>query len=63
MRFIVTTAIVTAFLFLVAPVSSADAEPPISNGFFSDPALDGHDSVAYFTDGEAVKGSKGSGVE
>ncbi|GAB4124964.1 MAG: YHS domain-containing (seleno)protein [Rhodothalassiaceae bacterium] len=63
MRFIVTTAILTAFLFLLAPVSSADAEPPISTGFFSDLALDGYDAVAYFTDGEAVKGSKEFSLE
>ena len=40
---------------LVAP--AANAEPPIYTGKFSDTALQGYDPVAYFEQGEAVKGS------
>ena len=39
----------------VAP--AAMAEPPIYTGLFSDTALQGHDAVAYFTEGKPVKGS------
>ncbi|HPE48953.1 MAG TPA: YHS domain-containing (seleno)protein [Hyphomonas sp.] len=40
---------------LAAP--AANAEPPIYTGSFSDTALQGYDPVAYFEQGEAVKGS------
>lgn len=49
-------ALAAAPLIVAAPV--ANAEPPIYTGIFSDTALQGHDPVAYFTDGEPVKGSK-----
>jgi len=37
---------------------SVFAEAPIYTGFFSNKALDGYDTVAYFTDGKPVKGDK-----
>ncbi|TFH92272.1 YHS domain-containing (seleno)protein [Vibrio ouci] len=37
---------------------SVFAEDPIYTGFFSNKALDGYDTVAYFTDGKPVKGNK-----
>lgn len=36
---------------------AAHAEAPIYTGLFSDEALQGHDPVAYFKEGEPVKGS------
>lgn len=33
------------------------AQAPISTGFFSNKALDGYDTVAYFTEGQAIKGN------
>lgn len=38
--------------------SSAFAAAPISTGFFSDKALKGYDTVAYFTQNAAIKGLK-----
>lgn len=38
--------------------ASAFAADPIYTGFFSNKALDGYDTVAYFTQGKAVEGSK-----
>jgi YHS domain-containing protein len=50
-----------AFL-AVAPVTvlvpTAQAEPAVYTGRFSNTALQGYDPVAYFTDGQPVKGSK-----
>ncbi|EEX94814.1 hypothetical protein VIOR3934_05534 [Vibrio orientalis CIP 102891 = ATCC 33934] len=37
---------------------SVFAEDPVYTGFFSNKALDGYDTVAYFTDGKPVKGDK-----
>lgn len=37
---------------------SVFAEDPIYTGFFSNKALDGYDTVAYFTDGKPIKGDK-----
>lgn len=36
----------------------AHAKPPIYTTFFSDLAVAGYDTVAYFTENQAVKGSK-----
>lgn len=44
-------------IFVLAPAALAD-KPEIYTGFGSNLALGGYDSVAYFTDGEPVKGSK-----
>lgn len=41
-------------VFIAAPVLAAD---PISTGTFSSTAVDGYDTVAYFTEGKAVEGS------
>ncbi len=53
---LVAALIATGPALTVAP--AAYAEPPIYTGRFSDVALQGYDPVAYFTDGEPVKGSK-----
>lgn len=45
-------------LILVGLFSTAIAEPSIYTGRFSNLAIQGHDPVSYFTDGEPVKGSK-----
>lgn len=42
----------------IAMAPTAQAEPPIYTGTFSNTALQGHDPVAYFTEGKPVKGSK-----
>jgi len=44
-----------AFTFVGA--SSAQAADPVYTGTFSNKAISGYDTVAYFTDGKAVKGS------
>ncbi|MBY0356331.1 MAG: YHS domain-containing protein [Rickettsiales bacterium] len=41
-------------LFLISPAQAADV---IYTGTFSDKAVSGYDTVAYFTDGKPVKGS------
>ncbi|MHC6527364.1 YHS domain-containing (seleno)protein [Vibrio proteolyticus] len=43
--------------------SSVWAEDPIYTGFFSNKALDGYDTVAYFTDNKPVKGKSEFSVE
>ena len=45
-----------AGLPVLAAAPVAAAEPPIYTGLFSDMALQGHDPVAYFTEGRPVKG-------
>lgn len=44
-----------AFFTLVGPALAAD---PIYTGTFNNKAVQGYDTVAYFTQGKAVKGSK-----
>ncbi len=44
-------------VILAAPAAYAD-KAPVYTGNFSNVAVQGHDPVAYFTVGEAVKGSK-----
>lgn len=46
---------------IIAPAASA--EPPVYTGVFSDTAVQGYDPVAYFTEGEPVKGSKNFSTE
>jgi len=41
----------------VAPAAYADKDP-VYTGRFSNTAVEGHDAVAYFTQGQPVKGSK-----
>jgi len=48
----------TFFCFLGFLQSTAYAGDAISTGWFSNTALKGYDSVAYFTQNKAVKGSK-----
>ena len=44
-------------IFLACFSMIALAQAPISTGFFSNKALDGYDTVAYFTEGQAIKGN------
>ncbi|HUS52708.1 MAG TPA: YHS domain-containing (seleno)protein [Thermohalobaculum sp.] len=46
-----------ALLALVALGGAAAAEEPINTGLFGGVAIKGYDTVAYFTEGMAVKGS------
>ena len=54
--------LILAAFVAAAPVAviapTAHAEPAIYTGRFSNTALQGYDPVAYFTDGQPVKGSK-----
>lgn len=45
-------------LFLLSVSNSALALDPIYTGFFSDKAIKGYDTVAYFTENQAVKGDE-----
>lgn len=49
------TVLVAAGLSVIAPFAAAD-EDEIYTGLFSDLAVQGHDTVAYFIDGKATKG-------
>jgi len=51
-------ALVVSGLPLLAAAPAAQAEPPIYTGVFSNTALQGHDPVAYFTEGKPVKGDE-----
>lgn len=42
----------------LAATSALWAVDPVNTTFFGDKAIDGYDPVAYFTDGQPVKGSK-----
>ena len=48
--------LITMVMLLVSPYVFAADE--IYTGFFSNKALDGYDTVAYFTSGKPVEGSK-----
>lgn len=53
-------AIAASALIFGAPLAlapAAHAEDKVYTGFFSDTAVQGHDPVAYFTEGKPVKGS------
>lgn len=51
-----TTVLLTLVtLACASPVAAVD---PVNTGLFSSTAIKGYDPVAYFTDGEPVKGSK-----
>ena len=52
------TAVALSTVTHFAIVPPAAAEPAIYTGRFSNVAVEGHDPVAYFTDGAPVKGSK-----
>ena len=51
---IIAAAVAGAPMLVTGP--AANAEPPIYTGVFSNTALQGHDPVAYFTEGKPVKG-------
>lgn len=51
-------ALAVSGLPLIAAAPAARAEPPIYTGVFSNTALQGHDPVAYFTEGKPVKGDE-----
>jgi YHS domain-containing protein len=51
-------ALAVSGLPLIAAAPAAQAEPPIYTGVFSNTALQGHDPVAYFTEGKPVKGDE-----
>lgn len=50
-----TLLLATQALFSTQAIAASD---PIYTGFFSNKALEGYDTVAYFTDGKPVEGSK-----
>lgn len=47
---------VVAFTFFTLPAFALD--DAVSKGFFNDTAIDGYDTVAYFTQGKPVEGDK-----
>lgn len=51
---------ITALVLAVGLLAAARtwAVEPVNTGFFDDVAIEGYDPVAYFTQGEPVKGSK-----
>jgi YHS domain-containing protein len=54
-----TTTIASATLLALASLSSAAAaEEPINTGLFGGVAIKGYDTVAYFTEGKAMKGAE-----
>lgn len=62
-----TTCAALALATLALPVSLTPAafaeKAPVYTGLFSNLAIDGHDPVAYFTEGKPVKGSKDFSTE
>lgn len=53
----IAAALTAAPMVMATPAAFAD-KAPVYTGNFSNVAVQGHDPVAYFTDGEPVKGSK-----
>src|SRR5918995_185584 len=49
---------VVCALTLMAGAGSAFADDSVNTGYFGGVAIMGYDTVAYFTDGKAVKGSE-----
>jgi hypothetical protein len=47
-----------ALVALVALGGAAAAGDPVNTGLFGGVAIKGYDTVAYFTDGKAMKGSE-----
>ena len=47
-----------ALAIVMSPASASAQVDPIYTGLFSDTAVGGYDPVAYFTEGQPVKGSK-----
>lgn len=50
--------ILTAGIFLAGMTSAAVADDPVNKGPFGDVAIKGYDTVAYFTESRAIKGSR-----
>ncbi len=50
--------LLAALALLVAATPAIAEKDPVYTGTFSNLAVQGYDTVAYFTDGEPVKGSK-----
>ena len=55
--------LLAAIAALMAAVSAASAKDPVYTGRFSNLAVDGYDTVAYFTEGKPVKGEKTHSTE
>lgn len=49
--------VLAALAAAFAAITGALAKDPVYTGRFSDLAVDGHDAVAYFSEGKPVKGS------
>jgi len=47
-----------ALILMLAAVNPAKAEDVVNTGYFGDVAIKGYDTVAYFTEHKAVKGSE-----
>ena len=52
-KFLTATTLIIGLVLAAAPANATD---PIYTGFFSNLAVSGYDTVAYFTDGKPVKG-------
>ncbi|MEO0573961.1 MAG: YHS domain-containing (seleno)protein [Pseudomonadota bacterium] len=52
------TAVILSFVLATFSASAFADKDPVYTGVFSSTALSGYDTVAYFTDGKPVKGSK-----
>lgn len=50
--------LLSAMLLVGASVTASAADEPIYTGLFNNRAVSGYDTVAYFTEGKPVKGSK-----
>ena len=60
MRILNSLSLTILFLLTLLPIGIVQAaEPdPIYTGFFSNLAVDGYDTVAYFTEGKPIEGKK-----
>ena len=45
-------------ILTILGASAASAGSPVNTGYFGDVAIMGYDTVAYFTEGQAMKGSR-----
>jgi YHS domain-containing protein len=59
---LVATALTITPVVIATPAAFADKDP-VYTGRFSNTAVEGHDAVAYFTQGKPVKGSKDFSTE
>lgn len=58
MKRIIASALVMSVLSTAAAAPAFADKDPVYTGLFSNVAVEGHDPVAYFTQGKPVKGSK-----